>query len=258
MSPDRALAEFISGEPPERVHALIGALRSGNLSLASTRPGIEYAVVPGPRTVDRIQNVLESWQSLSDDASAAPLIAALEAAAELRSVIENRGPRCELVWTGPQGPHGVRTTDQVVVEMLGHCTRTALIVQYAVQISGGSLRVLEGLAALAKEGVILTVLVDARWNDGRSITQIKRHWPKDAPRPRLWSFTHEEDEIAKLHAKVLIVDQRDMLVTSANLTGYGYSGNLEFGVRVRGDPALQAADHFDALIRSGTLERVDW
>lgn len=258
MPADNALAEFVNTEPPERITALISALRDGSVTTGASRAAVEYALVLGPKTGDRVMAVLKEWREIAGDGSEVALTHALVAGTTVRTAVENRGPRCELVWTGPPGPPGVRTTDQVIEEMLGHASRGVVVVQYAVHITGGSLRVLEGMAVLARKGVRATVLVDGRWKDGLSIKQLKKHWPTDAPRPAIWSYVEEEDEIAKLHAKVLIVDRRDMLVTSANLTGYGLGTNLEFGVRVQGAPALHAADHFDALTKSGALEKIKW
>lgn len=64
--------------------------------------------------------------------------------------------------------------------------------------------------------------------------------------------------LSPLHAKVLVVDRRDLLITSANLTGHGMKHNLEFGLRVLGRPAADATDHLEGLIRSGEFEPVSW
>jgi phosphatidylserine/phosphatidylglycerophosphate/cardiolipin synthase-like enzyme len=65
------------------------------------------------------------------------------------------------------------------------------------------------------------------------------------------------DNMASLHAKVLLVDQYDLLVTSANLTYHGLSSNIEVGVRVKGNElAKQMAQHFTSLERSGILQRL--
>jgi len=59
--------------------------------------------------------------------------------------------------------------------------------------------------------------------------------------------------MAKLHAKVIVADARDALVTSANLTYHGYEANIELGVRISGDPARLVDAHFRELIRSEEL-----
>jgi len=64
--------------------------------------------------------------------------------------------------------------------------------------------------------------------------------------------------LAKLHAKMVIVNRHDVLITSANLTGHGLGRNLEIGRRAYGKPAEDAADHFDELIKAGTFQPVEW
>ena len=66
-----------------------------------------------------------------------------------------------------------------------------------------------------------------------------------------------DNEYLKLHAKVIVADHRDALVTSANLTMYAMDLNMEMGVRVLGAPAASIADHFDLLIAKGTLQPYD-
>ena len=71
----------------------------------------------------------------------------------------------------------------------------------------------------------------------------------------MYSWGDDDDKLAKLHAKAVVVDRRDLLVTSANLTGHGVSGNLELGARLSGRPARQAHDHVIGLIADGTFSR---
>ena len=74
----------------------------------------------------------------------------------------------------------------------------------------------------------------------------------------MYCWQDENDAVAKLHAKVVIVDRHDVLVSSANLTGHGLVRNLEIGIRAHGKPAEDAAAHFDELIRSRTFRPVQW
>ena len=62
--------------------------------------------------------------------------------------------------------------------------------------------------------------------------------------------------MAKMHAKVIVADARDALVTSANLTRHGFVGNVEMGVRIVGKPAKTVADVFERLLVNGAL--VTW
>lgn len=245
-------------EPPARVLELATAIETGRLKLGAGPTALARAISGGPHTLQRVTNALETWAEGGGDRSL--LARSLRGLVAVRQATEARGPSCELVWTGQDaGGPPVRSTAQAVDEMLRNARRSALVVSYSVVLGGlAGEAIVERLVQLAREGGACTVIVDARWNDGLSVRQVQQHWPTDAPRPDLWSFTNPDDAIAKLHAKVLLVDRRDLLVTSANLTGYGMQQNLEFGLRVSGQPAVDAADHFEALLRSGALDRVTW
>ena len=55
--------------------------------------------------------------------------------------------------------------------------------------------------------------------------------------------------MAALHAKVISIDKRETLITSANLSYHGQEGNLELGIYVE-SPAIarQIDDVFTELI----------
>lgn len=62
---------------------------------------------------------------------------------------------------------------------------------------------------------------------------------------------------AVLHAKCIVVDDAQVLVTSANLTEAAQSRNIELGLLARVPSVAKAISrHFDLLIRDGTLRQV--
>jgi phosphatidylserine/phosphatidylglycerophosphate/cardiolipin synthase-like enzyme len=59
-----------------------------------------------------------------------------------------------------------------------------------------------------------------------------------------------------MHAKCLLVDGNDLLVTSANFTFHGLHGNIELGVRLCGTPGSEARKIFCHLVESGIVEEL--
>jgi phosphatidylserine/phosphatidylglycerophosphate/cardiolipin synthase-like enzyme len=59
-----------------------------------------------------------------------------------------------------------------------------------------------------------------------------------------------------MHAKCLLVDGTDLLVTSANFTFHGLHGNIEVGLRVRGVPAAEARKIFSHLVDNNIVEEI--
>ena len=58
-----------------------------------------------------------------------------------------------------------------------------------------------------------------------------------------------------LHAKMVIVDEKKVLLGSANLTQYGLRANLEAGTVLGREAAAEAASVTDALVESGLVRR---
>ena len=59
----------------------------------------------------------------------------------------------------------------------------------------------------------------------------------------------QDDKMAALHAKVISIDQKETLITSANLSYHGQEGNLELGTHVESQSiARQIDDVFTQLI----------
>jgi phosphatidylserine/phosphatidylglycerophosphate/cardiolipin synthase-like enzyme len=55
----------------------------------------------------------------------------------------------------------------------------------------------------------------------------------------------------------VIVDSRDVLLTSANMTNAAYDKNIELGVLCHGGATAQRVQkHFDSLIARGILKEV--
>jgi cardiolipin synthase A/B len=163
------------------------------------------------------------------------------------------------VWTGRGATGGVRSTVPVILEMLAEATNSVLLLSYSVWLKQSRTNtVLNRLAELSSRGVDVAWIVDTGYRSGHNRIEIGECWPAGRRRPHLYGWRDVDDEIAKLHAKVLIVDDRDALVTSANLTGHGLTSNIELGLRVRGAPATELAAHLHHLIVTSAFHRLDW
>ena len=68
----------------------------------------------------------------------------------------------------------------------------------------------------------------------------------------------EDGRHGPLHARVAIADGRVMLISSANLTEYALTLNMELGVLIHGGPAPgRVAEHLARLVELGTFRRVE-
>ena len=184
---------------------------------------------------------------------------ALRVANRLRSVERLARPEIEIAWTGPAaaGPL-VRSTPVVLEEMLEGVRDAGevLLVGYALTVEPGTSmeRVVELLVDTARRRATLSIVLHSDQDESASLDSLFRLWDVLVKKPKVYTWRPPSDHAyTKLHAKCLVVDRLDALVTSANFTFHGLESNLELGLRVRGPQAAAIAERFDHLIASEVL-----
>nr|WP_269325071.1 phospholipase D-like domain-containing protein [Lactobacillus delbrueckii] len=74
---------------------------------------------------------------------------------------------------------------------------------------------------------------------------------------QIYDYSNEEDKMAALHAKVISVDMKQTLITSANLSYHGQQGNIELGALVESEhTAKQLDDVMTQLIFNKIFKQV--
>lgn len=244
------------------VEEVCEALRSGRLLPTSTA-AIRGSIAHGsPQLEVQIKNLQEFWASNLDHLDGPALAVALHASADGIQLERLVSPKTQVVWTGPkvEGSY-VRTTREVVREIVRGAEHDLLVVGYwiAAREDGEGVieELIELLAEATQKGVALTMVLDERRrSDGTDNRRVLLDvWPAGVPLPRLLTWRlPPDDKHLKLHAKLLVSDKRDALVTSANLTWYAMDRNIEMGVRIVGKPAATISEHIRLLDRQGTLQ----
>jgi phosphatidylserine/phosphatidylglycerophosphate/cardiolipin synthase-like enzyme len=183
-----------------------------------------------------------------------------EAAAYLRGLAAGYDARAarvqsELVWTGPAVfDVPVRATAQVLTGLVGEARQELILTTYSAKPYPP---LTEALRAATARGVSVWAVVETLQGAGSALNGAEpaAAFPAGV---QLWTWAFgRRPEGAKMHAKVAIVDERTLLVTSANLTGSGIAANMEAGVVVRGGSAARrAAEHLHALRRDEVLVRI--
>jgi phosphatidylserine/phosphatidylglycerophosphate/cardiolipin synthase-like enzyme len=156
----------------------------------------------------------------------------------------------ELVATLPPETPGIaRPTDRVIREMIEHASSEIILLGYEFT----DREVVELLAAAASRGAAVIMICDR----GRgAAARVVDAWPAGTRRPKIFHDRERSERApwASMHAKCLLVDGSDLLVTSANFTFHGLHGNIEIGVRLGGAPAGEARKIFSHLVESQILE----
>lgn len=205
-----------------------------------------YQVVPAVHHAD-VDVIHRAWNA-EPQVTGQAIALALETAR--LTVLRADTPRVEVVVTGPDSPAvPIRLTSEVVVGMIADAHSHVTVVSFSVsQIP----EVLDALTAARARGVRIALIFESpdRFDDGSGAHHYEGHtiyhWPaSQRPAPH-----------ALLHAKAVIVDSRDILVTSANLSNLAHQASLELGLLCRGGGVAETVQrHFDALIAKGVLVR---
>jgi phosphatidylserine/phosphatidylglycerophosphate/cardiolipin synthase-like enzyme len=173
----------------------------------------------------------------------------------------------ELVLSGPQTASvPMQDTAAVLQTLVRTAQHEILLVGYAVQNGREIFRDLaERLDFEPSLSVTLCLNVHREGDTSASAVVVRRfadtfrarHWPGKRL-PQLYYFPPslelEPSTRAALHAKCVVVDRAQALVTSANFTEAAQSRNIELGLLVRHAPmAARIHDYFDALIATAAL-----
>jgi cardiolipin synthase len=245
------VVELVYVEGPDRLRMLRDALERGEINLSSPTASLQSCLGIPER---RLRPYREALQAAPDTAS---LVLALTAASETARKIEADQPRLQVAWTYPGDVRGsLRTTGGVAREIIDGSRNTLLIVGYSVTtnpaFAGLASQTLECVARAGNRGVAVTAVMDRKVNKGALLSA----WNPAIQLPSLFTWPESDDKMAALHAKLLIADRRDALITSANLTYHGFERNLEMGVRVTGSAAAEIHDQIHELI--AVRELVPW
>jgi phosphatidylserine/phosphatidylglycerophosphate/cardiolipin synthase-like enzyme len=243
------------------IEAVCQALRHGDLTRDSTATARRNIAKGNAALESALQVLARIWAS-SAELSPGALETVLRTTADAVGIVQREVAVPQIVWTGPNVTGSfVRATQEVLREMIRQARRDLIFVGYWIAAShdGGGItqEIIDLLGDAAARGVRVQLVVDERSRssgpDNRAT--LRRCWPGSVPMPTLltWKLPPDDHHL-KLHAKVLVVDHEDALVTSANLTSYALNHNMEMGVRVYGRCALHIARHFSLLVSAAVLE----
>lgn len=171
-----------------------------------------------------------------------------------------RTQRVSVVWTGPETfAVPVRRTDQALLQLIAMARERLIIVSFAVYKVPD---VAAALIACAQRGCNVAVIVESEAESGGKVTfeMSKALGSEVAEHARLYTWPQRlrpdvgNGKSASLHAKCAVADRKRLLVSSANLTEYAFTKNMELGLLVEGGevPARVQA-HLEALIQRDIL-----
>jgi phosphatidylserine/phosphatidylglycerophosphate/cardiolipin synthase-like enzyme len=167
----------------------------------------------------------------------------------------------ELVWTGPVPvDSSLRRTDQAILDVIADSKQDLLIVTFAAyKVS----EIAKALIDAAHRGVAIVFVVESVKVGSMTLNAISSLglrfansatiyvWPED---------TRDKDpdgHSGAMHVKCAVADGDMAFISSANLTEYALSINMELGLLVRGGLLpKEIHEHFRRLMTDGVLVKV--
>ncbi len=233
---------------------------------ASTTPPSAMVIIASdiaqPAYRAAVARFMNAWAGDAADAPSTGVAWGLRAAA--RTITRERAQESvELVWTGPN-PMGtpLRRTDGALLEVINAAERTLTIVTFAAYKVPS---VAVALIDAARRGVAIRVVIEsAQISEGKVAFEgiaalgpnVRRMaavyvWPLDQRE------TDEQGRHGSLHVKCAVADTVMLLISSANLTQYALTLNMELGLLVRGGTVPnRVVEHLDYLIQRKVLMQV--
>jgi len=242
------------------LRSLAASLREGILAAGTTAHAVRQVV-----GATATEGVLTALQDLKEGGWTARQVATLvEAVAMAREQAASTAPILDLVLSGPEVP-GIPTRDTAAVmhALVQKAQKEVILVGYAVH---GGRKLFEPLADRMAQVPDMCVWfclnIPRKLNDTSLASEIVRrfahsfvakHWPWDV-RPRLYYDPRALSEgtvtDASLHAKCVIADRREALITSANFTEAAQERNIEIGIVTSYTPLVERLGAYFEALRS--------
>lgn len=244
--------------------SLSSSLNHGGLQHGITKAGLEKAV-PSLAS-DDVSTILDLVAKGWNAGQLSYLLSSLE---QTKAATEPLSHVIDLVLSGPSvSSCPTRTTKAVFSELVSGAKTEVIIVCYALYNGITLLKPLaESMDSNPNLKARLILNISRNRNDTTDSAQLiakfkndftKSTWP-GSRLPELWYFPQalEMDwkSRASLHSKVIIVDRKRLLISSANLTDAAHDKNIETGVILESSKnAERITSYFESLADKGLLK----
>jgi phosphatidylserine/phosphatidylglycerophosphate/cardiolipin synthase-like enzyme len=140
-------------------------------------------------------------------------------------------PRISPVWTGPNLESGLikLNTYDTVKYLIESAEQEVFIVGYSFSFREESVKeLLKSVERAVERNCRVNIIVNDVENNFK---EIMKYWEKENYQLNVYHWIGSDlNDYTSLHAKLIIVDQRKLLLTSANFSYHGFHKNIETGV----------------------------
>tara|TARA_B100000315_G_scaffold35517_1_gene30156 strand:+ start:2918 stop:3682 length:765 start_codon:yes stop_codon:yes gene_type:complete len=234
--------------PYSQIEQLVKKLRDKTITLDSTATKVQSTIGLRDRSLVTVMKILKKWDE--DEAALSKL---LDISLRLIKEVKSTPNDVTLVWTGPiQFPIPARATQYLMKEMIDSAETRITIVGYLV--TAGAKTIFDAMVNKSNYGVTCRIVLDKA---EEQMNIIENLWGTITPFPQVFGLTQKRKGGRRLlHAKLMVIDRKEVLITSANLTYQGLKNNIEIGVRIRGKVASKVDDLITKLIESDEIKKI--
>ncbi len=256
-------AAFLADRLPISLMLLFAEIIAGSASMdwnATSQMVLQKAPTPAFRkdTARFLDWCVTRAPGVSREAIAVAIVTAAKSAQNHR-----QNEAVEIVWTGPEtATANFRQTEQALLEVVNTAKSRLTVVSFAVYRIP---RIQEALIAAIARGVTIRLILETPNRiEGKGTYDTLRSlgvWVAMACDVLYWPQENRERDAngkhGSLHVKCAVADGHRLFLSSANLTEYAFTINMELGVLMTGGRLPGRVDeHFDRLIEAGVFERV--
>lgn len=182
------------------------------------------------------------------------LVGAIQILSQARRRDSSR-EKIEIVCTSPSRPDApVRSTLASALQMVSSAQKRIYVVGYV--FTDGAKKLIDEICLAKDRHGIPVVFIGNRIE--RHLPFIKSAWRPGIPAPDIYTRPADpDDEMAALHAKVLVCDDVAIL-GSANFSYHGLSGNIEIGVKIPSSAVSRLMEFIHEIIANQEVKRVRW
>lgn len=170
----------------------------------------------------------------------------------LKSYLENRKEKIELITTAP--PSFLLKTKRInnaVNEIVENAKKSLLITGYS--ISEFVEDIIDTIIEKSQRGLFVKVFINDL-SKQKSIDKLLRYQGKFL---QLYNYANNDDKMAALHAKIILADGERAIISSANLSYHGMSGNIEMGTLISSVKlGKQIEEFFKSLVFQKVFNKV--
>ncbi len=151
----------------------------------------------------------------------------------------NTGDKCELVITAPTSFRlKARRTEEVVGRLITEARQSITITGYSISDYFDGM--IDSMIQKSTTGVYVNLYVNDVEKHGEQLQRVKSYRGQYL---RLFEYNRsKDDQMAALHAKMIVVDGVSSFVSSANLSYHGMQGNIEMGILIRSADKAKAIE----------------